>query len=120
MSGFTPEQARVIAARQQHSRVIAVAGSGKTSTLIGQAEALLADGVPPRRLLVLMYNRSAQQDFLHRLRARNKGPWPDVRTFHSLGLSIYRTLIQRGLLPAFQGDILSDGELEPRIWRWLQ
>ncbi|MFY0663858.1 MAG: ATP-dependent helicase [Natronospirillum sp.] len=120
MSGFTPEQARVIAARQQHSRVIAVAGSGKTSTLIGQTEALLADGVPPRRLLVLMYNRSAQQDFLQRLRARNKGPLPDVRTFHSLGLSIYRTLIQRGLLPPFQGDILSDGELEPRIWRWLQ
>ncbi|WLD57941.1 ATP-dependent helicase [Salinispirillum sp. LH 10-3-1] len=120
MSGFTPEQARVIAARQQHSRVIAVAGSGKTSTLIGQTEALLADGVTPRRLLVLMYNRSAQQDFLQRLRARNRGPLPDVRTFHSLGLSIYRTLIQRGLLPAFQGDILSDGELEPRIWRWLQ
>lgn len=120
MTGYTPEQAQVIAGRRQHSRVIAVAGSGKTSTLIGQTEALLADGVPPRRLLVLMYNRSAQQDFLQRLRARNKGPLPDVRTFHSLGLSIYRTLIQRGLLPAFQGDILGDGELEPRIWRWLQ
>lgn len=120
MTRYTDEQQQVIATRQRHQRVVAVAGSGKTSTLLGQTAALLADGVPPRRLLVLMYNRSTQQDFLSRLRAVHHGPMPDVRTFHSLGFSIYRTLIQRGLLPPIQGDILGSGELEPRIWRWLQ
>ncbi len=106
--------------RREHQRVIAVAGSGKTATLMAQADALLADGVSPRRLLILMYNRTAREDFLQRFRPRQPGPLPDIRTFHALGLSIYRTLVNQGHLPAWQGDILSDRELEPRIWHWLQ
>lgn len=117
---LTPEQQQVVQDRRSHQRVIAVAGSGKTATLLAQARALLADGVPPRRILVLMYNRGAQQAFQQRLQAEHGGPLPDIRTFHSLGLSIYRTLIQREHLTPYKGEILSDQELEPRVWRWLQ
>lgn len=117
---LTDEQRAVIHARQCHQRVIAVAGSGKTSTLLAQVRALLADGVPPRRILVLMYNRSAQQDFQRRLQTARAGALPDIRTFHSLGLSIYHTLIRREHLPAFDGNLLGTAELESRVWRWLQ
>lgn len=117
---LTDEQTAAIQGRQQHQRIIAVAGSGKTATLMEQAHALLQDGVPPKRLLVLMYNRSARADFEQRFRSLYPGPLPDVRTFHALGFSIYRTLVRQGHLSAWQGDLLSDRELEPRVWRWLQ
>ncbi|MCH8550962.1 MAG: ATP-dependent helicase [Natronospirillum sp.] len=117
---LTDEQQAVVSGRHHHQRVIAVAGSGKTATLLAQANALLDDGVNPRRLLVLMYNRTARNDFLGRFSRQRQGTLPDVRTFHALGLSIYRTLVSTGDLPAWQGDIMSDRDLEPRIWHWLQ
>jgi len=46
----------------------------------------LEQGQNPKRLLVIMYNKSAQLDFSKKLRGVMQGPMPQVRTFHSLGL----------------------------------
>ncbi len=118
---LTAEQQQVIAHHHGHARVVAVAGAGKTTTLTHFIAARLQQGVSPRRVLVLMYNRSAREDFerkLHRLLPQQ--PLPEVRTFHSLGLRIYQRLIAQGVLPPFQGKPLSDGEMEPVVWRMLQ
>ena len=118
---LTHEQQAVVAHRNGHARVIAVAGAGKTSTLTHFIQARLADGVPARRMLVLMYNKAAQEDFRVRLSGLIQGAaLPDVRTFHSLGLRIYQSLIQQGALPAYESKILSDGEIEGVVWRLLQ
>ena len=118
---LTSEQQAVVAHRHGHARVIAVAGAGKTSTLTHFIQARLQDNVPARRMLVLMYNKAAQEDFQKRLTSLVSGqPLPQIRTFHSLGLKIYDRLITMGALPQWQGKVLSDGETENIVWRLLQ
>ncbi|MEQ3762878.1 MAG: UvrD-helicase domain-containing protein, partial [Alcanivorax sp.] len=120
---LTPEQQAVVQHQRGHARVIAVAGAGKTSTLTHFLLARLQEGLPAKRMLVLMYNKAAQQDFEQRLSTLAQGragDLPQIRTFHSLGLKIYQSLVEQGALPAWQGKILSDGEIEGVIWRLLQ
>ena len=66
---LTPEQHAVVQHQRGHARVIAVAGAGKTSTLTHFVLARLQEGLPAKRMLVLMYNKAAQQDFEQRLSA---------------------------------------------------
>lgn len=121
LSSLTPHQQQVVAHNQGHARVVAVAGAGKTTTLTHFIGARLAEGVSNRRLLVLMYNRSAREDFEHKLETLlPQQRLPQVRTFHSLGLRIYQRLIEQGHLDAYQGKPLSSGEMEPIVWRLLQ
>lgn len=118
---LTPEQQRVAHHASGHARVIAVAGAGKTTTLTHFIKHRLDDGVSPRRMLVLMYNKSAQQDFQHKLKICIPGRLlPEIRTFHSLGWRIYQRLIEDGVLPAYDKKLLSDGEMDAQIWRLLQ
>ncbi|MBM95523.1 MAG: DNA/RNA helicase [Oceanospirillaceae bacterium] len=120
-ASLTLEQQQVASHQQGHARVIAVAGAGKTTTLIHFIHNQLQAKVSPRRMLVLMYNKSAQQDFQHKLRRHVPGRvLPEIRTFHSLGWRIYQRLIQDGVLPAYQGKLLSEGEMDGQIWRMLQ
>ncbi len=83
MLEFTSEQKQVICHLQGHSRVIAVAGSGKTKTLIGRLDFLCANGVLPQDILVLMYNRMASQEFRARL-GSNPASKITIVTFHAL------------------------------------
>lgn len=101
---LTDEQRAVVEHAGGHARVAAVAGSGKTTTLVARVLALLARGVPPRRILVLMFNRSAREDFQARLAAMAPPgqPLPDVRTFHSLGHRLTQSLTRWGALPPRQ------------------
>lgn len=121
MSTLTDQQKKIIAHQAGHARVVAVAGAGKTTTLTHFIAARLAEGVPPKRILVLMYNRSARVDFEQKLqRLLPHQPLPEVRTFHALALRIYQRLITQHILPAYQEKILSDGEMEAVLWRIMQ
>lgn len=121
MPKLTEPQQRIISHNQGHARVVAVAGAGKTTTLTHFIAARLQEGVSPRRILVLMYNRNAKLDFEQKLQDLLPNQiLPEVRTFHSLGLRIYQRLVQQHDLPPFQEKILSDAEIEPLIWRMLQ
>jgi DNA helicase-2/ATP-dependent DNA helicase PcrA len=118
---LTPQQQQIIAHQNGHARVVAVAGAGKTTTLTHFIAARLAENVPPKRMLVLMYNRSARVDFEQKLQQLLPNQLlPEVRTFHSLALRIYQRLIAQKILPAYQEKILSDGEMEGVLWRIMQ
>jgi len=97
---LTPEQRAVVEHGGGHARVAAVAGSGKTTTMVARVLQLLAWGVAPERILVLMFNRSAREDFQARLAAMAPAgqPLPDVRTFHSLGHRLTASLTRWGAL----------------------
>jgi len=98
---LTDEQQAVVLHGNSHARVSAVAGSGKTSTLVARVVHLLDQGADPRRILVLMFNVSARRDFAERLQRAAAGRYralPDVRTFHSLGLRITQSCERRGVL----------------------
>ncbi|MCA1772273.1 MAG: ATP-dependent helicase [Halomonas sp.] len=97
---LTAEQQAVIHHAEGHARVAAVAGAGKTTTMAARVHHLLARGVPPKRILVLMFNRSAREDFQRRLAsmAPPGQALPDVRTFHSLGHRLTQSLCRWGVL----------------------
>ncbi|GED22235.1 ATP-dependent helicase [Halomonas halmophila] len=101
---LTPEQRAVVTHAQGHARVAAVAGAGKTTTMVARVLELLERGCDPTRLLVLMFNRSAREDFQSRL-AEMAAPdqrLPDVRTFHSLGHRLSQSLTRWGVLASRQ------------------
>ncbi|WP_193090943.1 ATP-dependent helicase [Halomonas colorata] len=97
---LTAEQHAVVHHNGGHARVAAVAGAGKTTTMAARVLHLLASGVEPKRMLVLMFNRSARDDFHQRLvkMAPDGQVLPAVRTFHSLGHRLTQSLCRWGAL----------------------
>ena len=87
---LTFEQRRTIVTDEAFNLVVAGAGTGKTSTLIGKTGYLIKKGlVDPDSLLLLSFARAPrkklQDETKNRLRVNL-----EVRTFHSLGLEILR------------------------------
>lgn len=102
---YTAEQQAVIQHDvHQHAKIIAVAGAGKSTTLIGRIVYLLEQGVAPEKIGVFMFNKSAQEEFSERLKqalaARESAREPNVMTFHAFGMRLCRRFEQRNLLPS--------------------
>nr|WP_283101696.1 ATP-dependent helicase [Halomonas populi] len=97
---MTDEQRAVVHHDGGHARVAAVAGAGKTTTMVARVLHLLEQGVAPARMLVLMFNRAAREDFNAKLGrwAPPGQPLPDVRTFHSIGHRLTASLTRWGAL----------------------
>ena len=78
---------------QDNNLILAGAGTGKTSTMIGRAGYLLASGqVQPDELLMLAYGRKAAEEMQERqdkcLRPLLTAGTPTIKTFHAIGLEI--------------------------------
>ncbi|MDT0618510.1 ATP-dependent helicase [Salinisphaera sp. P385] len=93
--GLTQEQLAVVHHEQGHARVSAVAGSGKTHTMVHRIAHLLDRGVDPRRILALMFNRDAAEQFARRLREHVERDvrLPEVLTFHAFGRRLTRHFV---------------------------
>lgn len=100
---LTAEQLKIVHHGKGHARVSAVAGSGKTTTMIGRIGHLLKNGVQAKELLVLMFNRSARDSFVLSMEKQLKGcaSLPEIRTFHSLGYRLVTSFVKRGALPSY-------------------
>ncbi|MCP5163126.1 MAG: ATP-dependent helicase [Hahellaceae bacterium] len=120
---LTPEQDAIIHADfDEHCVITAVAGSGKTTTLAWRIRHLLAQGHDPRRVLILMFNKQAQLDFVKKLRQvipEADTKLPEVRTYHAMGYRLYQRFIQEGLLPPMNMTPLAEHEIEWQIWRTI-
>lgn len=98
---LTEEQKQVIEHPEgRHARVLAVAGSGKTTTMAHRLKYLIEQGHRSDSMLVLMFNRLAREQFETRLDrigipANNA---PKVRTFHALAYNFITDLKKVGLL----------------------
>ena len=53
LSGLNQEQYRAATAKQGYNLIIASAGTGKTSTIVGRIAFLLQNGVHPKEILLL-------------------------------------------------------------------
>ncbi len=99
---LTPEQLAVVHHDlQQPAKVIAVAGAGKTTTLISRIEYLLSQGIDASQIGVFMFNKSAQEEFSQRLAQRLLPQGirsPSVMTFHAFGMRFCRRLEQQAWL----------------------
>ena len=91
---LTEEQALAVAAFDNRVRVIAAAGSGKTSVMVARAAYAVARGfVRPGRILMLAFNADAAAELQARASARLTAlglPTEGLRasTFHSFGRSL--------------------------------
>lgn len=86
---LTERQRTAIVSDEDNSLVVAGAGTGKTSTIVGKVGYLLRRGrVRPDQILLLAFARKAKEEMQERLVARLGTRSVQVRTFHSLGLDI--------------------------------
>ena len=92
---LTPEQQQVIAHPEGcHGKVLAVAGSGKTTTMAHRILHLIqAQGAHPNQIQVLMFNRLARDQFVASLQrlGLGEGRQPPVNTFHSYAYRLFNT-----------------------------
>lgn len=103
------EQTAIIEApADRHIKVVAVPGSGKSTTIRQRVAHLIAQcGIDPRRMLILMFNTSARKEFSIKLGALNlQGPVPSIRTYHSMGSRLCISLTENGFLP--KADLFDD------------
>ena len=135
---LTDEQRTAIVVDEDHTLVVAAAGSGKTSVIVAKAGWLLHRGYrQPSELLALAFARDARKELEERLRKRLGGETANrisVRTFHALGLAIIgraegrRPTLARtaederalhGLLQRIVADLLADGRFGDVMRRWF-
>jgi DNA helicase-4 len=86
---LTSSQRRAIVTAEDTTLVVAGAGTGKTSTIIGRIDYLIRRGLArPAQILVLTYNRQAAEELRDRLRRLGVAEGATISTFHALGLQI--------------------------------
>ena len=136
---LTEEQRMAIVVEEDRNLVVAAAGSGKTSVIVAKAGWLVKRSLRrPSELLLLAFAKDAQRELRERLDRRvgkESAQDIEVRTFHSLGMSIigeaegklptlarvaedHRALlgeVQRGIT-----DLLSNPQLARVLLRWFQ
>ena len=84
---LTEEQCTAIATDEDATLVLAGAGTGKTSVIVGKAVDLVTNqGVSPHEILVLAFNKKAVDEISSRLPRNVTGI--NVSTFHGFGMSI--------------------------------
>lgn len=90
---LTDAQRLACVVSEENNLVLAGAGTGKTSTMIGRAGYLVASGqARADQILMLAYAKKAAGEMQERQESR-LGPWlkdgvPTIKTFHALGLEI--------------------------------
>lgn len=88
-SPLTDKQRLACIVDDNNNLVLAGAGTGKTSTVIGRVAYLVQSGLAdPSEILLLAFANKAQQEMRERLQSRLGIDGVSVNTFHSLGLQI--------------------------------
>lgn len=100
------DQRTAILHEEENVLVLAGAGTGKTTTIIGKVAYLLnVEKVDPERILVLSFTKDSQEELYSRIAKLNLG-FVKVRTFHSLGNEIL------GMGAGQKPDIVNEKEIE--------
>lgn len=103
---LTDEQRRAVVTDEDCNLVVAGAGSGKTSAILGKLAYLVEKrGVPPSGILVLAYNSTVAAELRERIASLGM-PLPEVSTFHAKGFDILGAA--RGRKPAVSA-LATDG-----------
>ena len=106
---LTAEQRAVVEAPDDaHLTVLAVAGSGKTTTMVHRLAELAIRGVKPAHMRAVMFNKAAQRSFEERLgRTGIDTGERKVQTWHAMGYAIMRHLESVGAAPRM--PLVTDG-----------
>ncbi|MGL2507458.1 ATP-dependent helicase [Helicobacter pylori] len=82
---LNPEQLKAASALQGHNLVIASAGTGKTSTIVGRILYLLDNGIKPEEILLLTFTNKASNEMIARVAKYSKlSSKIEAGTFHAV------------------------------------
>ena len=85
---LTDRQVEGILREEDHTLIVAGAGTGKTSAVVGKIGYLVESGIAkPDQILALAFARKAAEEMQERVKQRT-GHEVEIRTFHSLGRQI--------------------------------
>ncbi len=87
LSRLNPEQYKAATASYGHNLIIASAGTGKTSTIVGRIAHLLGQGVKPEEILLLTFTNKAAQEMVERIATffgKQIASKIDAGTFHAV------------------------------------
>ena len=106
----------VTSSRLENQRIMASAGSGKTTTITARIAYLIEEyNIDPSRILLVTFSRAAAQEMIHRVH-RLVGPVPMYAgTFHGLSVQILREMA-----PKMLADQPFIDELPYRLVKWLE
>jgi DNA helicase-4 len=119
---LTPAQRRACVINDDHNLVLAGAGTGKTSVMIGRVGYLLSAGLADgSATLMVAYNRDAAREMRDRVATRLAGvPGADaltIKTFHALGKEILAEV--DGRQPSVSPLAEDDAKLQAFVTRLL-
>lgn len=135
--GLSLKQHRAVLTDDDRNLVLAPAGSGKTATIVAKVQYLLDRGFPPEQLLVLAFNRGAQQELADRIANLVGNRFKaaiQVKTFHGLGNHILRCVrtvpptlaphandrgIRRKLVGNLIEELCGDSLFHTHVMHWL-
>jgi DNA helicase-2/ATP-dependent DNA helicase PcrA len=88
---YNLEQFAAIHAKAKHILVLAGAGTGKTTTIIGRCNRLLASGVSEEAILLITFTRRAASEIRLRLKSKDRRRTRvTATTFHSWAMNLIR------------------------------
>ncbi|KAB7891462.1 ATP-dependent helicase, partial [Poseidonibacter ostreae] len=90
---LNPEQLKAVIAKEKNVLVVASAGTGKTSTIIGRVITLLKQGILPSEIILLTFTSKAGKEMLARLgKYFNQSIVSQIfaGTFHSYGMLLLK------------------------------
>ncbi|MDD2773621.1 MAG: UvrD-helicase domain-containing protein [Elusimicrobiales bacterium] len=92
LKGLNPRQLEAVEHGRGPLLIIAGAGTGKTRTLTCRIAKLIADGVPPSRILAVTFTNKAAAEMRARIEALvpGRGSFVWMHTFHSFGARLLR------------------------------
>jgi len=94
-NSLTLEQSKAVVCDEDATLVVASAGSGKTSLLVGKVGYLLKKKLArPDQITILSFNRKAKEEIAERIHSRLSVEC-NTHTFHSLGLNLLANLSQK-------------------------
>lgn len=110
---LTHEQRLCIVDDSYRTLVIASAGSGKTTTLLGKYVFLIREELAaPQEILVLAFNKSIERELREKIKKLVPGVGrPEVYTFHGFGLELLKRTGGRAKLDSL-AESSSDGLLD--------
>lgn len=86
-----------------HAKVLAGAGSGKTTTMVSRVNYLVAGGLIPGSVLSVMFNADARDSYRDKLlKTYSKKDCPPVFTFHGFGSALIKELVHRKVMPKYR------------------
>lgn len=110
---LTANQRKACVIDEQYNLVLAGAGTGKTSTMIGRAGYLIKAGIaPPEKILMLAFARKAAEEMDQRIQSQLGINNLTAKTFHSLGKHIISQV--EGFVPSID-KMAEDERLRTRF-----